>query len=163
MSETKRVEFTIHGAPQGKGRARTVRNRATGRSMSYTPEKTVEYENLVRMEYQAQCGGAWLGEQTPIAAVICVSYPIPASVSKKKREEMLDGQIFPTKKPDCDNIAKVILDALNGIAYRDDAQVIFLLMQKRYSETPRVDVHMWQTVGDYAPVFIQSKQEGQRA
>ena len=51
----------------------------------------------------------------------------PKSISKKKRAEMLEGKIWPAKKPDSDNIAKVVLDALNGIAYHDDTQIIKLL------------------------------------
>lgn len=156
MSETKRVEFTIHGAPQGKGRARTVRNRATGRSMSYTPEKTVEYENLVRMEYQAQCGGTWFGEKTAICAAIAAHYQIPVSESKKRSDLMELGFIRPVKKPDCDNIAKVILDALNGIAYRDDAQIAALSVQKYYSDEPKVKVYLWELTPEHGTDWFYS-------
>ena len=55
---------------------------------------------------------------------------------------MLRGCIFPSKKPDADNIAKIVLDALNGVAYEDDSQVINLSVQKRYSEEARVFVHI---------------------
>jgi Holliday junction resolvase RusA-like endonuclease len=54
----------------------------------------------------------------------------------------LNGCIYPTKKPDADNIAKIILDALNGVAYTDDTQVINLLVQKRYGEAPEVKVEI---------------------
>ena len=67
-------------------------------------------------------------------------YKIPKSTSKKKRAEMLEGRIFPTIKPDADNVAKIILDALNGVVYEDDKQVVGLLTLKRYSEEPRVEV-----------------------
>ena len=137
------ARFTVYGVPQGKARARTVRNRATGQTMSYTPEKTVEYENLVRMEYQAQCGDVWLGEKAEIGASIEAYYPIPVSSSNKRREQMAKCIILPVKKPDCDNIAKVVLDALNGIAYRDDAQIAALTVRKFYSVSPRVDVRLW--------------------
>ena len=56
---------------------------------------------------------------------------------------MLNGELRPTKKPDCDNIAKVILDALNGIAYHDDSQVVELVVHKHYAETTRVNVTLW--------------------
>lgn len=134
------AQFTIYGPPQGKARARTVRNRATGKTMSYTPEKTAVYENLVRMEYQAQCKDTWFTAQMEISAVIEAYYPIPASISEKRKELMRCGANCPTKKPDCDNIAKVILDALNGIAYRDDAQIVTLIVHKFYSDAPRVHV-----------------------
>lgn len=55
---------------------------------------------------------------------------------------MLANRIFPVKKPDCDNIAKIILDALNKIAYKDDSQVIELSVKKLYSEKAKVLVHI---------------------
>jgi len=53
---------------------------------------------------------------------------------------MLDNKIYPTIKPDTDNIAKSILDSLNGIAYKDDKQVVMLTVEKRYDEIPSVSV-----------------------
>lgn len=47
---------------------------------------------------------------------------------------MLSGQLYPTKKPDWDNVGKIICDALNGIAYRDDAQIVFAAVSKSYTE-----------------------------
>lgn len=67
-------------------------------------------------------------------------FGIPKSASKKKREAMINKQIRPSKKPDCDNIEKAILDALNGIAYVDDKQVIEATVRKWYSDVPRVIV-----------------------
>ena len=67
-------------------------------------------------------------------------YTIPKSISKKKRQAMLDHKVRPTKKPDFDNIGKVICDSLNGIAYRDDAQIVDAQVRKFYSDTPRVVV-----------------------
>ncbi len=58
---------------------------------------------------------------------------------------MADGYIRPTKKPDCDNLAKVICDALNGIAYYDDSQIVEITISKYYSGTPevRVAIEKW--------------------
>ena len=53
---------------------------------------------------------------------------------------MAKGEIRPTVKPDWDNIGKIISDALNGIAYKDDAQVVSCTVEKRYSNTPCVEV-----------------------
>lgn len=69
-------------------------------------------------------------------------YPIVKSTSKKKKQQMLEDLMFPTKKPDIDNIAKSILDALNKLAYRDDTQVVTLHMEKHYAEDPRVEVEI---------------------
>lgn len=65
-------------------------------------------------------------------------YAIPKSISKKKRQAMLDKKIRPTKKPDADNVCKVICDSLNGVAYRDDTQVVDCMVRKFYAEIPRV-------------------------
>lgn len=73
---------------------------------------------------------------------IAAYYDIPKSTSKSKRQQMLSGILLPTKKPDIDNIAKCILDALNGVAFHDDTQVVKLCMEKFYAEKPRVEVEI---------------------
>ena len=130
------VTFTILGKPCGKGRPRF--STAGGYARSYTPAKTIEYENLVRMEWE-KSGSKKL--EGVISAVIYAYFPIPKSVSKKKRAA-LNGTAH-TKKPDCDNIAKIILDALNGIAYDDDSQVASLRVKKLYdAEVTKVVVEL---------------------
>ncbi len=57
---------------------------------------------------------------------------------------MLAGQIKPAKKPDCDNIVKIVCDALNGFAYKDDAQVVLAQVAKEYTDEPRTDVSLWE-------------------
>ena len=122
------MTFTIPGEPTGKGRPRVTKWGC------HTPEKTVLYENLIKTAYN--------GEMLKGEISICVKafYQIPKSASKKKREEMLAGEIRPTKKPDCDNVLKIIADALNGIAYHDDSQIVLATIWKEYAETPRVEV-----------------------
>ena len=73
---------------------------------------------------------------------ITACYAIPKRIPKRDREQMLEGKIRPTVKPDCDNIAKVVCDALNGLAYHDDNQVTNLTVAKRYTERPRVVVRI---------------------
>lgn len=63
-------------------------------------------------------------------------------MSKKKRAAMLAGEILPTKKPDYDNIEKIISDALNGVAFYDDAQIVSSGLIKVYGEIPRVEVEI---------------------
>ena len=67
-------------------------------------------------------------------------FAIPASTSKKRQQLMRDKVIRPTKKPDMDNIIKIIADALNGIAYYDDSQIVDTAVRKFYSDEPRVVV-----------------------
>ena len=134
--------FTVYGEPQGKARARTVRS--GGKVHSFTPKKTADYEELVRRAWLAS-GETGYFNKTPIAVKILAYFQIPKSVSKKKREEMLDDFVRPTKKPDADNIAKIICDGLNGIAYGDDAQVVDLEVTKYWTDgDARVEVTIWE-------------------
>lgn len=135
-----KIEFTIHGSPHGKGRPQfsTYGGRITAR----TPEKTVIYENLVRLEYQEQCDGKRFPDDATLKVEITAFYDIPKSMSKKKRQLIMEDKLRPTKKPDCDNVIKSILDALNQIAYRDDAQVVDVAVHKYYSDWPRVFVQI---------------------
>lgn len=134
--------FTVYGEPQGKERARTVRS--GGKVHSFTPQKTADYEELVRRAWLAT-GETGYFNKTPIAVKILAYFQIPKSVSKKKREEMLDDFERPTKRPDADNIAKIICDGLNGKAYGDDAQVVDLEVTKYWTDgDARVEVTIWE-------------------
>lgn len=135
------VRFTVPGQPKGKARARTVR-RGGGKSFSYTPEGTILYENLIKTCYLQDAGHVLFNDGQPLEVSITAFYEVPKSYSKKKKQEMLDGQLYPTKKPDIDNIAKCVLDALNKLAYRDDTQVVRLHMEKHYDQVPRVEVEI---------------------
>ena len=129
-----RIKFTVPGHPKGKARARTVRGR-DGQTFSYTPEGTVLYENLVKTCYSQNCSFSFQNGEA-LDVHIHAFYDIPKSTSKKKREQMLSGDILPTKKPDIDK------DALNGVAYHDDTQVVRLVTTKAYAEPPRVEVEI---------------------
>ena len=117
-----KLKFVVLGEPQGKGRPRF--SKVGPHVKTRTPDETILYENLIRSEYQRQCGSARFPDETQLDVRILAFYPVPSSVSKKKRRMMLDHQIRPGKKPDWDNIGKVVTDSLNQIAYRDDAQVV---------------------------------------
>lgn len=130
------VRFTILGEPKGKGRPRFCRN--TGHAI--TPKDTVNYETLVHMEYIEQCQEVRFPDDAMLDMRIKAFYSIPKSKSKKVKALMLDGTIRPTKKPDMDNVVKIIADALNQVAYRDDTQIVDCQCRKFYSENPRVEV-----------------------
>jgi Holliday junction resolvase RusA-like endonuclease len=131
-----RVSFEIPGAPYGKARHRTTRM-----GIQYTPKETTSYENLVKTLF-IQNRGTWEITLLPIFLCVTAYYAIPKSASKKMREEMLAGRIRPTKRPDWDNIGKIISDSLNEIAYKDDCQVVDAILRKWYGEEPRVCVEM---------------------
>ena len=132
-----RLKFEIPGEPKSKGRPRFLPRGSHGKV--YTPKETINYENLVKVCFMDQVKDRYLIHGC-IEAEIYAYVSIPKSVSKKRYQYMLENKDFPTKKPDCDNIAKIILDALNGVAYDDDKQVVNLHVYKRYSDTPRVEV-----------------------
>ena len=135
-----RIEFTIPGAPRGKGRPRFAR---TGKYVrTYTPKDTASYENLITLEFERQCPGAFLEKEVPIRMEVLAYYQIPKSASKSKKESMLRGKMRPTKKPDSSNVVKAIEDALNGIAYHDDAQIVETIIRRWYGEVPRVEVSL---------------------
>lgn len=135
-----KVRFTVLGEPQGKGRPRFGGKTKDGRTITRTPEKTVLYENLIAVEYRRQVGGARFPDGESLDLRVVAYFSIPASASKKKRGQMAAGELRPAKKPDMDNIVKVVADSLNKIAYRDDAQVVDCQIRKFYSHQPRIEV-----------------------
>lgn len=125
------MTFTIDFPPTGKARPRvTIRG-------TYTPQKTVDYENLVKWSYVRAKGKMHVGA---LRVTIKAYLTPPKSASKATRQLMLTDRIYPTVKPDDDNIVKACQDALNGIAYKDDAQIVDLILHKRYRDTARVEM-----------------------
>lgn len=149
----KEVKFTVMGEPQGKGRPRFAAryNPQTGKSFgkAYTPDKTVVYENLIKMEYEQQCGGIKFSDDAMLDMRIIAYYSIPKSTSKKKKALMQEGRMRPIKKPDQDNVIKVFADSLNNLAYKDDTQIVDCQCRKFYSENPRVEVILKKIGGCY--------------
>lgn len=136
------IHFTVPGPPVGKARPKVVRAR-NGMSMTYTPDKTVAYEELVRLRFNESLQGhPFEPLEGALRIKIFAGYPIPKSTSKKRRAAMLAGTELPAKKPDWDNIGKIICDALNGVAYGDDAQITDPSMRKRYIDGPG-QVEVW--------------------
>lgn len=129
------MKFTVYGEPQAKARVRVTRTHA------YTPTKTSSYENYVRLAYKAAKGDFKTGS---IGIDVKAYFKIPKKTTKKNRLLMISQMILPTKKPDWDNVGKIISDALNGIAYDDDSQIVDGRVRKYYSEEPRVEVEIWE-------------------
>lgn len=135
--------FTIPGEPVGKGRPRFGRTK-NGGVHTYTPDKTAKYESLVTRCYRAAIG--YTVKHAPVGVEIDAYFTIPKSYSRKRVQDITEERELPMKKPDCDNIVKVILDALNGVAYTDDKQVVDVRCRKRYAkpgEPGRVVVTIW--------------------
>ena len=132
------LSFTIPGPPQGKARPVVTKHGA------FTPKKTVAYENLVKMAFVEKYP-AHVPLEGAVRVHIYASFQPPKSASKKKLRQMLAHLIKPLVKPDLDNIAKGVCDALNGIAWNDDKQITDLYVGKRYDENPRVEVDILST------------------
>jgi Holliday junction resolvase RusA-like endonuclease len=138
------VMYTVYGEPVGKGRPRFARR---GNFVStYSPQKTKTYEDEIRMMAKAAMGSSEPLD-TPVTVAIYIRVGIPASFSKQKRKDALEGILKPTKKPDADNILKCFLDAMNGIVYLDDKQVVNIHLTKVYAETPAVEVMVKEDLG----------------
>lgn len=147
---SRKIEFFVPGVPVGKGRPRAAR-RGAGVVM-FTPEKTAGYEALVAAAasnaMRVEAGPLFTG---PLEAALEMRIPIPASWSKAHKAAALAGTELPTSKPDIDNMAKAILDACNGVVFRDDAQVVMLTATKQFSETPGVRVVIREVIREGQP------------
>jgi Holliday junction resolvase RusA-like endonuclease len=126
--------FKIEGQPQGKGRPKFTRD-----GHCFTPKATREYESLIAEEYKAAKGELLDGY---IRVNIKAYYKIPKSTTKINRGKIEAGIIKPAVKPDVDNVVKAILDGLNGVAYHDDSQVVYVDAEKFYADEPCVIVEV---------------------
>ena len=128
-------EFEIPGKITGKGRPRVN----TTTAIAYTPAKTKEYEELVKQYFIIK-----YRRINPLEGRIKINitayFLVPKNTSKKQEENMLNNAISPTKKPDIDNIAKIILDALNKLAFKDDNQITKLEIEKKYGTEEKISV-----------------------
>lgn len=149
MQEMQSIRFEIQGVPVGKARPRvTFQN---GRARAYTADRTREYENRIKVAYLKKFGHRRLDGALRVDVI--AYFTPPKSVSKRMRAAMLDGEIPYTKKPDTDNIIKSVTDALNDVAYADDANIIAVYGFKQYSEYAHTDVVITKIGGRYVYEF----------
>lgn len=134
------INFVIHGKPFAKQRPKF-----TKAGHAYTPDSTVIYENLVRTCF-SQKYPEHVPLTCPVRMTIRACYPVAESWSRKKKTQALAGELRPAK-PDWDNVGKIVSDALNQIAYTDDALVYDCEVIKEYDTVPRVEVRIeWEEV-----------------
>jgi Holliday junction resolvase RusA-like endonuclease len=134
------LSIFIPGKVSGKGRARFARVGNFVRT--YTPEKTANAEGIIRTMVAIELRGRPPSDM-PIWLEVHVSIAPPTSWPQWKREAALAGRIDPTCKPDLDNVVKLVKDALNKVAWDDDAQVVICDAGKAYGEAEglRIVVH----------------------
>ena len=135
------IRFTIQGSPVAKGRPRFARR---GNFVAtYTPKNTAQAEN----EIQREALNHIIEPITdPVELSIVFYMAIPRSTSKKRADTLKNAP--HVKRPDVDNLAKLVLDALNGIAWKDDSQVYSMSVEKRYSDNPRTEVTIEEYVSE---------------
>jgi len=131
------VTFIVIGTPIGKQRPRF--RRVGNFVQTYTAAKTKTYEQEIG-DVAKKAMGSTEPLETPLTVCVYIRVPIPASYSKKRTQACLDGSEKPIKKPDADNVAKAALDAMNGIVYKDDSQIVNLHIRKTYAITGAIEV-----------------------
>ncbi|GIO36233.1 hypothetical protein J41TS12_10940 [Paenibacillus antibioticophila] len=134
------VQFTIYGEPVAQGRPKF--STAGGFAKAYDPAKSRDYKDYVRLAATEHAPKVPL--EGPIGMVLTVYRSTPKSFSKRRAALAEAGEITPTTKPDVDNYLKGVKDALKGIIWRDDSQVVEVYARKRYSTRPRIEVKIKQ-------------------
>lgn len=143
------IIITLQGPPRGKGAGRAAVT-GNGQAHVYTDSKTRKYESQLRFAAQQQMGDAKPTAQ-PIAVAIEARIPVPSSWSQKKRAAALAGRVLPTTRPDVENYSKA-MDALNGIVWVDDKQIVDEHIAKIYSERPGLTIRIMTVVPPPLPV-----------
>jgi Holliday junction resolvase RusA-like endonuclease len=138
------VTFKLDADPVGKQRARYARR--GNFVQTYTPDKTRNYEALLK-DAAIEAMGSSEPLETPVSLYLYIRVPIPKSFSKKKVQECLNGSEQPMKKPDSSNVLKSVEDAMNGVVYMDDCQIINHHITRVYSPLSGVDI----CVKEYLP------------
>lgn len=144
MLENKHF-IEILGQPMGKQRPRA--SMCGGYARVYTPKETTNYENLLKLTWQEKYGHCML--EGALYINIIANFGLNKTDFKKNGDYTKEGLrkihniIKPTKKPDVDNIAKM-LDGLNGVAFRDDSQIVSLTVKKYYSSQPSLYIEIWE-------------------
>lgn len=146
------ISFIVPGEAVAKGRPRF---RRIGKYVStYSPEKTVNYEQLVKLAFQQGLEDLVSGCRPAMESVIRSMFPLKGpvsltvkvyrhpqkSLSNKRKKMALEGKVRPVARPDCSNILKAVEDSLNGLAFADDGQLVDVHISKWFSEQPRVEI-----------------------
>lgn len=133
------IEFAILGEPVAQGRPRAGKTRR-GKTVLYDPKKSRDFKTYVKLSASQHAPKNPL--QGPIHLEVSIFRPIPKSFSKKKTAKAEARLLRPTTKPDSSNYVKLIEDALNGVIWKDDSQIVSLVVHKFYSQKPRVNIRV---------------------
>ena len=136
--QQKIFSFFVPGKPRGKERPRV-----TG-YVTYTPIKTREYEKLIQdCFYNNYPTFSPFEKDEPLVVGITAYFnPAKRLLTRANKQKIAGGGLYPTKKPDCDNIAKIVMDGLNGVVYYDDKQIVDCFIKKYYILDGNEGVHI---------------------
>ena len=132
------LKFTIPLEPVGQMRARHSARNGFSRTYKHAKQKQAE-NSLLALSLPYVPPHPF---DVPLELTVDAYLPIPASMPKFRREMALNGEIRPAKKPDVDNVAKMLLDTYNGVFWTDDKSIVGLLVRKFYSEHPRWEIEI---------------------
>lgn len=133
------IEFTIPGEPIAQGRPRAGKTR-TGQTVIYDPAKSRNYKQYIQLVARGYAPKKPM--EGALSMTVKIYRPMLKNFSKKRRQEAEAGLYRPTTKPDNSNYIKGIEDALNGVIYKDDSQIVSSKIEKYYSENPRVEIRV---------------------
>lgn len=136
ITKEMRYKFEIYEKAIGKERPRY----SAKTHRMYTPTRTSTFEGKVKNAFLAKYNTQTEPTEKPVEAIIKIQFAPPESLNKKKKNTLLFTPY--DKKPDCDNLAKAILDSLNGLAYKDDKQITYLSVEKLYGEENKIEVDL---------------------
>lgn len=137
---TPLVDLFIPGEPQGKQRHKWSPHG------TYSPKKTVNYETYIKELFAVKYPDFVLVEDV-LEIVLTAWLMIPTSGSKKKRAMMESNELRPGKRPDVDNLIKIVMDALEKLTYKNDAQIVSAKIDKYYSNKPGLDIKIYRIEG----------------
>ncbi len=132
-----RIAIELAGTPRGKGAGRAAIG-GNGHARVFTDERTRKYESQLRFSAQQAMAGRQPTAQ-PVVVIVEARVQLPATWSRRKQLAALARQVWPTTRPDCENYLKT-LDALNGVVWVDDKQIVDERITKIYSEHPGLTV-----------------------
>lgn len=130
-----RLAFSIPMVPVAWARAG-----ARG-ALRFTPERAAKAKKTVR-DYAREAMQRRQASVNPMALVARFTFPVPDSWPKWKRVAAFERRLLHTSKPDLDNLTKLLKDAMNGVVYVDDCQIVKLEARKDWGGAGRVEIEV---------------------
>lgn len=135
MTWAERLSFSVNMKPVGKERPRA------GKGITYTPGKTAKAEAQIAGNAREAMQASGTGLVTGPVILVC-TFELPQAKSWPQWKKRQRAGAFHTSTPDLDNLYKLVEDALNGVAYYDDGQVVATKAVKLWSADTEGAVHV---------------------